>query len=160
MIYEKEGDLFALPLEEGEPIPLAETPFIETTGRISPDGRFLAYVSNETGRDEVWVTPFLSQGRRERVSRDGGGLPLWSRDGETLFYLNPSFEAVAVPVRTGEELTLGTPDVLFRANIHVGPSPWDVLENDEGFLVIARSDEPSDFTIVWNWAAELDARAR
>ncbi len=156
LIYQKEGDLFALPLEEGEPVPLAETPFDETTGRISPDGRFLAYVSNETSRDEVWVTPFLSQGRRERVSPDGGGVPLWSRDGETLFYLNPSSEVVAVSVRTGEGLTLGTPEVLFRANIDVGFSPWDVLGNDEGFLVIKRSDEPSEFTIVWNWAAELD----
>ena len=145
LIYSNEGDLFALPREEGEPVPLAETSFNERTGRISPDGRFLAYVSNETGRDEVWVTPFLSQGRRERVSPDGGELPLWSRDGATLFYLNPSFDAVAVPVRIGEELTLGTPEVLFRANIHVDDSPWDVLGNDEGFLVIARSDEPSDF---------------
>ena len=79
------------------------------------------------------------------MSSDGGELPLWSRDGATLFYLNPSFDAVAVPVRIGEELTLGTPEVLLRANIHVGDSLWDVLGNDEGFLVIARSDEPSDF---------------
>ena len=64
------------------------------------------------------------------------------------------------PIGAGGMGEVYTPDVLFRVNIFASRSPWDVLENDEGFLVIARSDEPSDFTIVWNWAAELDARAR
>ena len=77
-------DIFALPVDgDRKPIPVVQTPFREDQGRFSPDGHFIAYKSNESGKDEVYVAPFPPKDRSERwmVSRDRGTQPRWSRDG-------------------------------------------------------------------------------
>jgi dipeptidyl aminopeptidase/acylaminoacyl peptidase len=91
--------LWVLPLSGGKkPVPLHETPFRETDGQFSPNGDWVAYVSNESGRDEVYVAPFLGPGGRVQISRAGGRQPRWRRDGREVFYLAPDNRLRAVTV--------------------------------------------------------------
>jgi Tol biopolymer transport system component len=91
-------------------------------GRFSPDGRWIAYASSDSGREEIQVQDFLAEsgaGKPTRgdltvVSTDGGRLPRWSRDGKELFYLAPDNSLMAVPVKTAPQFTAGRPEKLFR----------------------------------------------
>jgi dipeptidyl aminopeptidase/acylaminoacyl peptidase len=103
------GDLWKVPLDgEGEPSPLVATAAFENSGRVSPNGRWLAFVSDVSGRDEVWVQPFEGAGARRQISRQGGASPLWSRDSRELLF-TASDGIMTVPV-SGE--TFGTPRLL------------------------------------------------
>ena len=88
-----QADLWVLPMTQNhKPIQLTMTPFDEMDGRFSPDGRWVAYSSNESGGTEVYVRPFPGPGNRIAVSSGGGSAPQWSRDGKTLFYLTPDWK--------------------------------------------------------------------
>src|SRR5262249_38940792 len=83
-------DLWVLPLfGDRKPFPFLQTPFAESGGRFSPDGKWVAYQSNESGRSEVYVQPFPGPGAKFQISTDGGANPLWRRDGKELFFLGP-----------------------------------------------------------------------
>ena len=114
-------DIWALTLGDSAP---AARPFLvsaadESSAELSPDGRYLAYESNQSGRSEVYVQPFPGSGRRELVSTDGGGQPVWARNGRELFYRapgpGPMMRMMAVDVRLGEVFTAGRPRVLWEA---------------------------------------------
>ncbi|TDI34873.1 MAG: hypothetical protein E2P02_29035 [Acidobacteria bacterium] len=106
-------DLSLLPLlPEGEPRPLLHSEFEETNGEISPDGNWLAYQSDESGQNEVYVRSFPNIDEvYKKVSRDGGASPLWARNGRELFYVNPGSQLMAVPVQSGDDIALGKPEV-------------------------------------------------
>ena len=111
-------DILTLPLSRGaQPIPWLQTPFNETDGRISPDGRWLAYQSGETGRLEVSVRPFPSGAGQWQISTEGGAFPVWRNDGRELFYISPSGARLfAVEVKsTGSTFEPGTTKELFQA---------------------------------------------
>jgi Tol biopolymer transport system component len=92
----EENSLWALPLAgDGSPELVLKTGFRLAEPRLSPDGRWLAYISDESGRWEVYVEPFRRPGERVRVSVDGGGQPKWRGDGKELFYRRPSFSRPA-----------------------------------------------------------------
>ena len=145
--------------------PLVATPFTDDTPMISPDGRALAYVSDETGRPQVYLSPFPGKGTRIQVSVDGGTEPVWSRSSGELFFRHGR-RMLAVRVRTQGQLATGPPAVLFEGDFAVtspvpGAPSYDVAP-DGRFLMVARSGEqplPRQLEVVLNWVAELDRRA-
>jgi Tol biopolymer transport system component len=139
-----------------EPEALVETPFDEHSGMLSPDDRWLAYVSNESGRDEVYVLPFTGPGGRILVSTDGGVEPMWSRDGRELFYRN-GYKMMAVSVSTDPELALGKPTELFEKPYATRRSipNYDVTADGEFVMVGIPSSEATQIHVVLNWFEEL-----
>jgi Tol biopolymer transport system component len=116
-------DLAALPLGGGEPIIVSASEFEERSGRFSPDGQWIAFDSNESGEEQVYVQRFPTAGGKIQVSSDGGFSPSWRRDGRELYYLTRDFFLVAVPVdRRGAELYFGPPRRLFQLDLRTRPS--------------------------------------
>jgi eukaryotic-like serine/threonine-protein kinase len=108
---------------------------------VSPDGRWVAYLSDESGRREVYVEPFRRAGRRVRVSPDGGGQPKWRRDGRELYYVNANGKLMAVSVQPGEELTVGLPQPLFDIKpFQADQDDYAVSSDGQLFLVTVPVD--------------------
>jgi Tol biopolymer transport system component len=159
------SDLWVLPLgDDGKPEPFLETPFSERDGRFSPDERWVAYVSDESGGDEIYVQSFPDPGPRHRISTSGGRHPHWRRDGRELFYRAGDGNLVAVPIETGTTLEVGTPQSLFQINAPGGRNwgdasggrNWgDASADGQAFLAIS-SSEAASLTVVLNWEAELE----
>ena len=137
-----------------KPTALLSTPFSSSAARYSPDGEWIAFVSEESGRPEVYVVPARGRGGMRRVSASGGSLPRWRRDGKELFYLAPDGELVAVPTRTSGGFQAGSPAVLFTAK--PPPEDYDVFPDGSRFLFQERVKEKDDLlTVVVNWAGGL-----
>ena len=141
--------------------PFVQTKFNESWPRFSPEGRWLAYVSDETGREEVYVQPFPGPGRRVRISTDGGWAPVWSRDGRELFYRvgEENAAVMAVKVSAGAtDLSPQKPELLFRKATE--DFDYDVAP-DGRFLMVEpfeRSNALAPIVVVLNWLEELKAR--
>jgi tRNA A-37 threonylcarbamoyl transferase component Bud32 len=144
---------------------LIDTPYDESEIVLSPDGRWLAYVSDETGRPELFVRPFPDVGRaRYQISSGGGAAPLWSRDGRELFFLNADRGMTVVTVAPGAELRLGEPQVLFRLNEDIYPlereyyTPYDI--SPDGRFIMARlmrstASQQAPLIMTLNWFDQL-----
>ena len=139
---------------------LLKTNFSEEQGQFSPDGRWLAYVSEETGKDEVFVVPFPSLSSKWQVSAAGGEQVKWRHDGKELFYLTPDRKLMAVAVDTaGGTFKPGLPHELFQTSIqsaHHQLPQYDVAPDGQKFILnvpLGPSLEP--ITLYSNWAAEL-----
>jgi serine/threonine-protein kinase len=150
------------------PVPLLATPYDEEAFALSPDGRLMAYHSDETGRNEVFVRPFPEVHSEKRQVSDGGGQsPLWSRDSKELFYLSPDNEMMAVSVNAASSLEVGEPRVLFRLPNDIALvesdfyTPWDVAP-DGRFIMVRTLEAPSQYDapliVVENWFEELKAK--
>jgi serine/threonine-protein kinase len=151
----KNYDIGILPLEsDGEPEILLGTPFHEAGGVLSPDDRWLAYASDESGRSEVYVRPFRGSGERALVSTNGGVEPMWSRDGRELFYRN-GHKLMAVSVSADPALSLGQVMTLFDAPFRMGtPSAqYDVAA--DGRLVMVGEPRTTQIHVVLDWFDEL-----
>ena len=153
-------DIGILPLE-GEAQFIVDTPFDERHPMISPDGLWLAYTSDESGQNEVYVRPFPGPGGRWQVSTEGGTEPRWARSGDELFYREAD-KMMAVSVSNEPELTLGKPVVLFEGQyqflIGGGYSNYDVSPDGRSFVMIESVEEVApvrQLTIVLNWFEEL-----
>jgi eukaryotic-like serine/threonine-protein kinase len=160
------ADLWYVPVEgsagvERKPVPFAQTPFIESFGRFSPDGHWVAYVSDESGSREVYVRPFPSGSGKWRISTNGGSQPRWSRDGKELFYLTGptlSLTLISVAVRAtaaGFEADAPKPVFEVRANDwHPAYSTffYTPTANNLRFLInhIEGTDDPV-LNVVVNW---------
>jgi serine/threonine protein kinase len=174
IIYQVPGtktgqDLWIAPLlapgESGDrkPFPYLQTEFDERHGRFSPDGRWVAYSSNESGRDEVYVQSFPASGARFQISAGGGIEPQWRKDGTELFYISEDRTLMAVPVKLGnsasEPLQVGQAKPLFPVPVVdtfiVGRS-YEVSSDGQRFLLraLASGAAPS-LTVVLNWQAQL-----
>ena len=135
-----------------------QTTFNELNGEISPDGRWVAYQSNESGQDEIYVRPFPDADRgRWQMSTGGGTRPLWARSGKELFYLGPSGAVMSVAVEGGSTFRAGNPTRLFEgryfaARICSGRT-YDVSPDGQRFLMIkpvgARSRPPRRRASSW-----------
>ncbi len=155
-------ELWALPLEGDKvPIPFIKTPFGVTQGQFSPDGRWVAYASNESGKWEIYVAPFPGPGGNWKVSSAGGSEPRWRRDGKELFYLAPDAKLMAVDVKGGATFEAGTARPLFQTHRREHIASTDMFSYDVGpdgrFLVntdVGDATPPSP-TIVLNWPAAL-----
>ncbi len=149
-------DQWILPLDGGEPYPVLQTQFGEVNGVFSPDGRWLAFASDDSGRSEIYVTPFPGPGRRWRVSTEGGFFANWSSTGREIFFLSFSDDVMAVPVDPGEEtITIGPPKVLIEANISPISYPYSPLPGAEQFLVITQQVGPQSLRVVVGWNGEI-----
>jgi serine/threonine protein kinase len=156
-------DLWTLDLVGGRTASLyVGTDFAERLGRLSPDGRWMAYVSNESGRDEVYVRPFpaASEGKWQ-ISTAGGTEPRWR--GRELFYLAADGTLMAVPVTTGSRFDHGAPEALFRAHM-IDDRTWgyDVTADGRRFVVTSAGEAPSPapLSIVLNWTSAQKAGRR
>jgi Tol biopolymer transport system component len=165
LVYQSESvntgwDLWVLPEGESEPEPFLRTEAQEREGSLSPDGHWLAYVSNQSGRDEVFVSPFPSPIGRWQVSTDGGRVPSWRADGRELLYVAADNRIVAVEVTTGETFSRGSPRPLFVAPLaQLAPAlEFDVSADGKRFLVNALADQGpgAPITVVVNWTAVLE----
>ena len=153
-------DLWALPTSgEKKPIPIAVSPFNEQSPMFSPDGRYLAYVSNESGRDEIYVQTFPEAGGKWQVSNEGGNDPSWRGDGKELYYRSPDQKLMAVEIRAGADFQAGVPQALFPIRIRVGVPRNKYTPSADGqrFMIAAPlgRDAMSPTTIVLNWPAGL-----
>ena len=164
------SDLWLLPLTgDAKPIPAVQTRFDEFQGQFSPNGRWMAYVSNESGVNEVYVRTFPGDGGKRQVSAGGGVAPRWGRDGGELFYVAPDRRLVAVPLRfapDGRTVDADPPRPLFQARFGTGaniaPTGFDARPQyavgpDGRFLMnIAAEDAPAPpIVIVLNWQAAI-----
>jgi dipeptidyl aminopeptidase/acylaminoacyl peptidase len=149
------------------PVPLAASEFTELHPAISPDGRWLAYTSNESGANEVYVRPFpATSGGRWQVSTVGGNQPQWSRDGRELFFASADGSLVAAQVRTAQAFEVTELRTLFATGGFTGDAfhqSFEVLPDGRGFVFLRerRSGQASSApAIVYaeNWFADLRAR--
>jgi eukaryotic-like serine/threonine-protein kinase len=155
-------DLSILPLDgDRMPVPFLATQFREGFGRFSPDGRWIAYMSNESGNDEIYVRPFSpdkiaesAAGGKWLISRGGGVFPHWRGDGKELFYFTAALQQMALDVSTEKTFQPGVPRQLFPIPLL---SRGDVTADGRRFLYPTPegSNAPSPFTVVTNWQAAL-----
>jgi len=157
------SDLRVLPLVgDKKTFGFLETPFIETRGRFSPDGRWIAYVSDESGQLEIYVARFPEATEKRRVSTAGGLWPRWRRDGKEIVYLAPDNTLTAATVNgEGATLEVGAVRTLFaahpRPSVTLGDYPYDVSADGRRFLVNNLVEETASaaITLVVNWTASL-----
>jgi eukaryotic-like serine/threonine-protein kinase len=151
------NDLWVAAADGSDAHPYVATPANEGLAHFSPDGRWVAYMSNESGRNDVFVQAFPGPGGKWQISTSGGTTTRWRRDGRELFYRNGD-AMMAVPVTTGSSFSAGTPQTLFR-----GPyeTLFDVSLDGERFLMIKSAPDanPSQLNVVLNWDQELKQRA-
>ena len=170
-----QDDIWMLPLEgDRKPHPVVQTPFSEEYADLSPDGRWLAYASNQSGRAEVYVQPYPGPGARQQISVDGGTAPAWSRDGRELFYTTAQSvggqaaltKMMAVAVQLKPTFTAGTPRLLFEGRYGATAviRGYDVAPDGRRFLMVQQKDRPAmrvaEMIIVQNWVEELKQRVR
>jgi Tol biopolymer transport system component len=166
MSPDTESDLSVLPLEgERKPRPFVQTKSAVYNPAFSPDGHWIAYMSNETGRFEVYVQPFPGPGGKWQVSTDGGGRPVWGRSGRELFYVNAN-KVMSVSVTTQPSFSASTPR--FVADVHpltytgLWPNALYASPDGQRFLFAKASDEnrpPGEVRVVLNWSEELNRLA-
>jgi len=149
-----------LPLTgERKPFPFLSRPLNENQGVFSPDGKWVAYQSNESGRNEIYVRPFPGPGGQWQVSTGGGASPRWRADGKELYYLAPDGKLMAVPVAAqgaaqGAALAPGTPEALFQTHAPSFPfRPQYDVARDGRFLIDTEvettSTEPIHLLLNW-----------
>jgi eukaryotic-like serine/threonine-protein kinase len=154
-------DLLILPTTgDAKPIPLRVTSFNEINPEFSPDGRFLAYASNESGRNEIYVQSYPGPGRTWQISTAGGTDPHWRRDGKELYYRGLDQKLMAVEIRGGDALEAGIPKALFQGRAASGNASTKYMPDQAGqkFLYIAPMSREflSPTTVVLNWFAALE----
>jgi serine/threonine protein kinase len=162
VIYGRGPDLWFLTLPE-----LRSTQFLKASStlksaRFSPDGKWVAYASNESGRWEIYVTSFPEAHGKWQLSNAGGDQPRWRGDGKELFYLSNDNKIMAVPVRTGSNFDAGTPTALFQANPREMFATselfsYDVSSDGQKFLINTQlKTAMTPLSVVLNWSAKLN----
>ena len=155
------SDVWVVPLSnDRKPYPVVQTSFNEGRAQFAPDGRWIAYQSNESARNEVYVAPFPASGGKWQVSTAGGDSPRWRRDGKELFYIGADGMLMAAAVNSRSSiLEVGTAFALFNPRIRdqrLGV-PYDVTADGQRFLVntLPEHPSPSSITLIVNWAGLL-----
>ena len=153
-------DIWIAPLSgDQKPYPYLNTVFNESSAKLSPNGKWLAYVSDETTRNDVYLDAFPKPVGKISVSTNGGNLPVWSRDGKELYYVSADQKLTAVEIKaSGNTVQLGTVSVLFpvRMTGYNSGFAYDVAK--DGRFLIPTPVQPSGvvpFTVVLNWTAGL-----
>jgi Tol biopolymer transport system component len=155
-------DLWVLPMLpaglERRAEPFAQTELNEYSGQFSPDGRWVAYVSDESGALDVYVRSFPPSGARWRISPSGGSQPRWRRDGKELYFVAADETLVAVTVVAGDTFEVGTPRRLFKTNIPDGgplPMNYAVTRDGQRFLIHSITDDSPKWStsVLLNWEA-------
>ncbi|MDA2935327.1 protein kinase, partial [Acidobacteria bacterium AH-259-D05] len=147
--------------EEGDATPFVATSFNEDGPMFSPDGRLLAYVSNESGNNEVYVQPYPGPGGKWPISKDGGAEPRWSHDGRELFYRQGQ-QMMVVAVETEPTFTVGRSQIVFEGDYQMqmsraGNTNYDLSTDSRRFLMVKASEQEAQtqINVVLNWFEEL-----
>ncbi len=153
-------DIWALPtFGDRKPVAISSGPFAENTAMFSPDGRHVAYVSNESGRNEIYVQTFPEAGGRWQVSTAGGIDPSWRADGKELFYRSPDQKLLAVEIRSEGEFQAGIPKPLFAASVVQGATRNRYSPSPDGqrfvFVAPLGRDSLGPTNVVLNWPGTL-----
>ncbi len=149
-------DIWVLPLfGDRKAFPYLHTDSNEHHAKLSPNGRWLAYVSDETTRNEVYIQTFPNPGGKWQVSTNGGSLPVWSRNGKELFFIGADRKMMAVDIKGGSKFEAGIPKSLFDTRL--GTSTWFDVSKDGRFLLPVQTGRPASvpITVFVNWTAGL-----
>jgi Tol biopolymer transport system component len=163
IVYNDQGpatprDIFVIAVADRKERPLIQTPFDEHSAKFSPDGKWIAYVSNESGTAQVYLQTFPELKQKTLISREGGTLPVWSRNGRELYYRNGA-NMMTVSVSNGPHFSIGTASVLFR---RTSQFPVFDVTPDGRFLMIDDRDSPltaAALTVRVNWLDVLRTNA-
>ena len=153
-------NISVLRLSDRKAQPFLGTPFNEGNGTFSPDGRWLAYVSDESGRPEIYVQPYPGPGGKRLISTEGGTEPAWNRNGRELFYRSGN-KMMAVETTTQPTFTAGKPRVLFEGEFLATSYPqlgtnYDVSADGQRFLMVKQGEQvPGQINVVQNWFYDL-----
>ncbi|MBA3766268.1 MAG: PD40 domain-containing protein, partial [Acidobacteria bacterium] len=154
-------DLWVLPMSgDRQPAAILQTEFNEQQAQFSPDGKWIAYTSDETGMAEVYVQTFPTSGSRVRVSTGGGNQPRWRRDGRELFYIAADRKLMAVDVKPGAVFEAGVPQTLFNTRVLTLTdfrNHYVVTGDGQRFLICSTDEETSaqPISVVVNWPTVL-----
>jgi hypothetical protein len=152
-------DIWALPLSgDRKPFPVIHTEFNESQGTFSPDVRWIAYTTDETGQPNVYVQPFLRAGGKIRISPNGGRNPHWRADGRELFYIDANGAMTSVSIDAKDTLAAGLPKTLFPAGVISTQNMYAVTRDGQRFLVDARlrnTPTVTPLTVIVNWTSTL-----
>jgi Tol biopolymer transport system component len=154
------GTVVVLPADgKGDAVTLPGTT-AQLFGRISPDGRFIAYQSNETRTPEIYVQTWPPGGGKWQISNGGGVQPRWGVDGKDLFYRTPDSELYSAPVSLGPQFSAGIPKLLFKRRLQPGAMNWAIARDGQKFVMNAAPATASmpAFTVVLNWPEALAAK--
>jgi len=159
---ESGGDLYVLDTKgDSTPRPFATSPFDELFPQFSPDGKWIAFVSDESGRPEVYVKPFEGTGAKTQISTEGGNGPRWSRDGRELFFASGE-RLASVAIEAGDSLRASPPRVLFSGRfVWDRPDNFDVAPDGQSFVMVQTSAGDGVTEVVrvtLNWSRELEKR--
>ena len=160
------SEMSVLPLRgDRKPFAFAHSQSSEREGQFSPDGRWVAYSSNESARWEVYVVPFPGPGGKYQISTEGGQQPRWRRDGKELFFLSPDKKLMAVSVKAGASFEFRQPVALFQTRAREALSSeeaftYDVSPDGQRFLINVNPERsnPPPVNIVLNWTSEIQRK--
>jgi eukaryotic-like serine/threonine-protein kinase len=151
-------DVWVMPtVGDRKPFPYLRTEFSENWAKLSPNGQWLAYASDESKRNEIYVQTFPTPGGKWQVSTNGGSRPVWSRDGKELYFIAADGKMMAVDVAGGAKFQAGAPKPLFDSHFAGGNSPWYDVSKDGHFLIPVQIEQSAiaPMTVVVNWTAAL-----
>jgi len=155
------SDVLALDLDNRKSTIVLGSRFNETRARLSPDGHWLAYQSDESGINEIYVTSFPISSGKWQISTRGGIEPGWSRDGKELFYLSPDAKFMSVPVATGAAFNPGTPQPLFRIQTEPGLRRNVYCPSADGkkfLFLVPYGENETPMTVMVNWRGDKGAK--
>jgi Tol biopolymer transport system component len=152
-------DVFIYSIKEKKASPYIVTRFNEGQPRFSPDGKWVVYCSDESGRQEIYIQPFPATGQKWQVSTAGGHWPRWPSKGKELFYINPEGAVVSVEIHTGAGVDAGFPKALFKHPVLLSNGsfgfvdPFDVAPDGNRFLLAVPKPENirEPLTVITNW---------
>jgi serine/threonine protein kinase len=163
ILYERGADLWYATVADLKPAQFLKAVSTLKTARFSPDGKWVAYSSNESGKWEIYVTTFPDAHGKWQVSTGGGTEPRWRGDGKELFYLSPENKLVAVPLKTGATFDTGTPTTLFQAYPRETVAAtseqffYDVSQDGQRFLINTQLKSAiRPMSVVLNWPSKLN----
>ena len=163
MLVQKNAELWYVSLPDRQAQPFLQAKGIVRNAQFSPDGRWVAYASNETGNWEVYVSPFPSAISKWQVSRGGGKEPRWRGDGKELFYLSGEGKMMAVAVKKDSNFEVGPPLALFQTHPRqpfsaIDMVSYDVTRDGQKFLINTKVDEANaaPLSIILHWASEME----
>ena len=163
LLVRKERELWYMTMPDRQTRPLLQSQWLIRNAQFSPDGKFVAYASSETGNWEVYVSPFPGFGSKWQVSRGGGEEPRWRRDGKEMFYLVPDGRLMAAQVKTGAGFEASFPSVLFVTHPRQPISAmdffsYDVTPDGQKFLVNTKVDTSNSapLSVILNWSSEME----
>jgi Tol biopolymer transport system component len=158
-LKEKAG-VWVLTLRDKQPKPLLQSnSYDQMQAQISPDGHLVAYTSNESGSNEVYVQPLVSNGEKWRISSNGGMFPSWRRDGKELYYITEAGRLMSSEIISTPKFTSSVPKELFQAKIKNSGQGlcYGASSDGQRFLIITfvESNNPAPMTVVLNWTSDL-----